>query len=100
MQFTGIGAHWLSAALEPDAVDVDNRRYFACQLPAARPVLIIDGSPDGRGARQLSLALDPGGNTHTGWSPHVEPASFLARSEDLSEQAADRADGRRHAAGR
>ncbi len=88
VQFTGIGAHWLSAALEPDPVDVDNRRYFACQLPAARPVLVIDGSSDGRGARQLSLALDPGGNTHTGWSPHVEPASYLARSEDLSDQAA------------
>jgi hypothetical protein len=88
VQFTGIGAHWLSAALEPDPVDVDNRRFFACQLPAARPVLLIDGSTDGRGARQLSLALDPGGNTHTGWSPHVEPASYLARTEDLSGEAA------------
>ena len=88
VQFAGIGGHWLSAALEPDAVDIDNRRYFACQLPAARPVLVIDGSPDGRGGRQLSLALDPGGNTHTGWSPHVEPASYLARSEDLNDQAA------------
>ena len=88
VQFAGVGPHWLSAALEPDAVDTDNHRYFACQLAAARPVLIIDGSPDGRGGRQLSLALDPGGNTHTGWSPHVEPASYLARTEDLSDQAA------------
>jgi Aerotolerance regulator N-terminal len=88
VQFPGIGAHWLSAALEPDAVEVDNHRYFACQLPAARPVLIIDGSPDGRGGRQLSLALDPGGNTHTGWNPHVEPASYLARTENLGDQAA------------
>lgn len=88
VQFAGTGAHWLSASLEPDAVEVDNRRFFACDLPAARPVLLIDGSPDGRGARQLSLALDPGGNTHTGWSPHVEQVSFLARSEDLSKEAA------------
>jgi hypothetical protein len=88
VQFTGVGAHWLSAALEPDTVEVDNRRYFACDLPAARPVLIIDGSPDGRGGRQLSLALDPGGNTHTGWSPHIEPASFLALTDNLGEQAA------------
>jgi hypothetical protein len=88
VQFAGVGAHWLSAALEPDAVDVDNHRYFACQLPAARPVLVIDGSPDGRGGRQLSLALDPGGNTHTGWSPHVDPATYLARSKELSDQAA------------
>jgi hypothetical protein len=51
-------------------------------------VLIIDGSPDGQGARQLSLALDPGGNTRSGWSPHVEPASFLRDPERLAEQAA------------
>lgn len=88
VQFAGAGAHSLTASLEPDAVDVDNRRYFACELPAARPVLLIDGSPDGRGARQLSLALDPGGNTHTGWQPHVEPASYLARTEHLSKEAA------------
>ena len=88
VQFTGVGAHWLSAAIGADAVDVDNRRYFACQLPAAQPVLIIDGSQDGRGGQQLSLALDPGGNTHTGWSPHIEPASYLTRTDDLAKQAA------------
>jgi Aerotolerance regulator N-terminal len=88
VQFTGIGAHSISAAIGPDAVDVDNRRYFACQLSAAQPVLIIDGSQDGRGGRQLSLALDPGGNTHTGWSPHIEPASYLTRADDLAKQAA------------
>ncbi len=79
VQFAGTGAHWLAAALPADAVSVDNRRYFACDLPAARPVLIVDGSPDGRGGRQLSLALAPGGNTRTGWQPHVEPATFLGR---------------------
>ena len=83
VQFAGIGAHSLTASLGADAVDVDNRRYFACDLPAARPVLIIDGSQDGRGGRQLSLALAPGGNTRTGWQPHVEPASFLADAERL-----------------
>jgi hypothetical protein len=88
VQFTGVGAHWLSAAIGADAVDVDNRRYFACQLPAAQPVLIIDGSQDGRGGRQLSLALDPGGNTHTGWSPHVESSSYLTRADDMAKQAA------------
>jgi aerotolerance regulator-like protein len=88
VQFAGVGPHWISAALPPDAVEVDNHRYFACQLPAAQPVLIIDGSHDGRGARQLSLALDPGGNAHTGWSPHVESPSYLTRREDLAAQAA------------
>jgi hypothetical protein len=88
VQFEGIGAHSLTASLGPDAVDVDNRRYFACNLPAAQPVLIIDGASDGRGQRQLSLALAPGGNTRTGWQPHVEPASFLVDAERLGEQAA------------
>lgn len=88
VQFAGTGAHSLTASLGPDAVDVDNRRYFSCDLPAARPVLIVDGSKDGRGGHQLSLALAPGGNTRTGWQPHVEPASFLADVERLNQQAA------------
>ncbi len=88
VQFAGTGAHSLAATLPADAVNVDNRRYFACDLPAARPVLIIDGSSDGRGGHQLSLALAPGGNTHTGWQPHIEPPSFLADVDRLSQQAA------------
>ncbi len=88
VQFAGIGGHSLTASLAADAVAVDNRRYFACDLPAARPVLIIDGSKDGEGGHQLSLALAPGGNTRTGWQPHVEPPSFLADPARLNQQAA------------
>jgi hypothetical protein len=88
VQFAGTGSHWLAASLGADALDVDNHRYYACQLSAGRPVLIVDGSRDGRGAHQLSLALAPGGNTRTGWQPHVEQASFLADSDRLTEQAA------------
>lgn len=88
VQFAGVGAHWLSASLGPDAVDVDNHRYFACQLPATQTVLVIDGSPDGRGARQLSLALAPGGNVRTGWSPRVESPSYLSRSDQLAKYSA------------
>ncbi len=88
VQFAGTGAHSLTASLAADAVDVDNRRYFACDLPDARPVLIIDGSQDGRGGRQLSLALAPGGNTRTGWLPHVEQRSFVSDPEQLNQQAA------------
>jgi hypothetical protein len=88
VQFAGTGAHHLTASLGKDAVDVDNRRYYACDLPSARPVLVIDESSDGLGGRQLSLALAPGGNTRTGWQPHVEPASFLADTEKLDQQVA------------
>jgi hypothetical protein len=69
-------------------VEVDNRRYFACELPAAQPVLVLDGSKDGRGGHELALALAPGGNTRTGWQPHIEPPSFLVDAERLAEQAA------------
>jgi hypothetical protein len=88
VQFPGVGGHSLTASLGADAVDVDNRRYFACDLTAARPVLIVDGSKDGRGGHQLSLALAPSANTPTGWQPHVEPPSFLADTEKLNRQAA------------
>src|SRR3954469_6084131 len=88
VQFAGIGGHSLSASLGPDPVEIDNHRYFACNLPAANPVLIIDGSKDGRGGHELSLALAPGASARTGWQPHVEPASFLANSERLNQQAA------------
>jgi hypothetical protein len=88
VQFAGVGGHSLTASLAPDAVELDNRRYFACDLPAARPVLIIDGSKDGRGGHQLSLALAPGGNIPTGWQPHVETPASLVDAEKLNQQAA------------
>jgi hypothetical protein len=88
VQFAGTGPHALTAALPADAVDLDNRRFFACELPAARPVLIIDGSRDGLGGRQLSLALAPGGNTRTGWQPHVEPSQYLVGAEQLKNESA------------
>ncbi len=87
VQFAGVGAHSLRASLASDAVEVDNQRYFACQLPPARPVAIIDGSPDGLGGHQLSLALDPGGPARTGWMPHVERRTFLLDTDRLAEQA-------------
>jgi hypothetical protein len=87
-QFAGTGAHWLAAALPTDSIAVDNHRWFACNLSAARPVLIVDGSQDRRGGRQLALALAPGGVTRTGWQPHIEPTRFLSDTERLAEQAA------------
>jgi len=88
VQFAGVGGHSLTASLGAEAVETDNRRYFACNLPAANPVLIVDGSQDGLGGHQLSLALAPGANIPTGWQPHVEPGSFLADPEKLKQQAA------------
>lgn len=38
--------HTLSVALEPDALDQDNTRYLALDVPQEIPVLVIDGTPD------------------------------------------------------
>jgi hypothetical protein len=85
--FPGAGAHQLTASLEGDAVETDNVRYFAAQIPAAFPVLVIDASAEGDDGRYLSTALDPGGRKAAGWVPQVEPPSFLRRHEDLANYA-------------
>lgn len=86
--FPTAGAHQLQTSLERDAVEVDNVRYFACQTPATFPVLIIDESPGRDDGFYLRTALNPGGSTTPGWSPQVEPASFLRKHERLDQYAA------------
>lgn len=88
VSFAAPGAHRLLASLERDAVTTDNTRHFACQVPAAFPVLIVDGSPAGDDGFYLGTALQPGGRTTSGWSLRVEPPSFLRRHDQLSEFAA------------
>jgi hypothetical protein len=86
--FTGAGAHKLEAILPGDAIAPDNKRYFACQLPEAYPVLIIDGSSAGDDGFYLQTALSPGGMQAGGWSPEMRPPSYLRRHEELSRFAA------------
>lgn len=85
--FPTAGAHQMHATLPRDAVAVDNVRYFACQVPATFPVLIIDESPSRDDGFYLRTALDPGGAA-PGWSPRVEPASFFRKHEQLRDFAA------------
>ena len=84
----GAGAHKLEANLPGDAIALDNKRYFACQLPEAYPVLIIDGSSAGDDGFYLQTALSPGGMQAGGWSPEIRPPSYLRRHEELSRFAA------------
>ena len=44
------GMHQITARLESDAVESDNHRYAAIDLPADLPVLLIDGDDRARGA--------------------------------------------------
>ena len=81
-------AHQLQASLERDPVATDNVRYFACEVPAAYPVLIIDESPSRDDGFYLRTALDPGDAATSGWSPQIEPASYLRKHEELAKFAA------------
>jgi hypothetical protein len=86
--FPAAGPHRLDARLESDAIVTDNTRYFAAEIPAAFPVLVIDGSPDGDDGYYLRNSLSPGGRNLSGWTPQVEPASFLRQHERLNDFAA------------
>lgn len=88
VSFPNAGAHRLEARLETDAIDADNVRYFAATIPAAFPLLVIDGSPEGDDGYFLSNALSPGGRSLAGWSVRIEPPSFLRRHEELGDYAA------------
>jgi hypothetical protein len=83
--FAEAGPHQLQASIESDAIEADNRRYFAAQIPAAFPVLVIDGSPERDDGYFLSNALSPGGRPLAGWTPQTEPVSFLRKHEALAD---------------
>ncbi len=86
--FPTAGAHYIQARLEGDAVTTDNLRYFAAEVPATFPVLVIDGSPEGDDGYYLRTALSPGGRNLGGWTPRVEPVSFLRQHDRLADFAA------------
>lgn len=86
--FATAGAHQLQASLGSDPVEIDNVRYFACQTPVSFPVLLVDGSPERDDGFYLRTALSPGGASSSGWSPQVEPPSFLRKHEQLKKFAA------------
>ncbi len=78
VSFPGAGAHRLEARLESDAVDADNVRYFAAQIPATFPVLVIDGSAQGDDGYYLRTALSPGGRDLAGWKRARGASRFFA----------------------
>lgn len=86
--FVGKGDHWLAAQIEPDAVELDNARYYAAKLPERKQVLLVDGSHDGEEALFLAIALAPGGRAQTGWEVVTQTPSGLTRYEDFSRFAA------------
>ncbi len=80
--FSTAGEHLLKAQLESDAIEIDNLRFAVVEVSAAAPVLVIDGSPDGKDAYFLATALAPGGKIKSGIKPIIESARYL-RSNPL-----------------
>ncbi|MGQ0633125.1 MAG: BatA domain-containing protein [Planctomycetaceae bacterium] len=76
--FAGIGPHDVRVELPADALDQDNSRFLALDLPDANPVLIIDGSPGGSEAFYLADALAPTPGL-TGFAPSIETPEYLRR---------------------
>ncbi len=92
--FPTAGPHQLQADLAGvyqnlgDAVELDNTRFFACDIPQQFPVLLIDGSHEGDDGYYLRTALSPGGNSKPGWNPVVHRPEFLRQHDQLDKFAA------------
>ena len=86
--FAGAGAHWLAGTLDADAVDVDNRRVYASQVPETQRILLVDGSPQQWESYYVSTALAPGGLTKSGWRPEVVKPQNLDKAGSLDQYAA------------
>ena len=79
--FPGHGQHVVEASIPDDAVAADNRRWLAVDVPAAVPVLIIDGDSAMRNAYFLASVFDPSGNVQTGLQPEIKDLAYLRDAE-------------------
>jgi hypothetical protein len=71
------GEHVVTASLEADGVDADNRRHAVVDFPVSVEVLLVDGDPAARDARFLATAFAPGGGVRTGIEARIESTAFL-----------------------
>jgi hypothetical protein len=78
VRFATAGPHEITARLESDAVETDNYRYCAIDMPADVPVLLIDGDPRPRNARYLKFAMAPGEAVRMGLRPQIEAPRYLS----------------------
>jgi len=82
VRFVTAGTHQLKAGLDSDVLEADNTRNLVLDFPTTMKVLLIDSSvasvSGGEDAKFLSFALNPGGPINTGYSPQIEPPSYLS----------------------
>ena len=73
------GPHSVSVRLPDDALDADNERFYAADVPDEISVLLVDGDPSGVDSQYLADAI--GANRAvTGYSPRVIGPDELART--------------------
>jgi hypothetical protein len=70
--------HTVRMALEADALEVDNTRYLAVDVPRENPVLLVDGSPGAEQAAYIADAL-AADQSVTGFAPDVRVPEDLRR---------------------
>jgi hypothetical protein len=78
VNFPKNGWHTISARLESDCVAADNSRFYAVDLPADLPVLLVDGDAKARDAKFLDWLMNPGGAVKTGLRPTIETPRYLS----------------------
>ncbi|MBX3443946.1 MAG: BatA domain-containing protein [Planctomyces sp.] len=76
--FETSGSHRVSVTLETDALEADNVRRLAVEVPEDNPVLIIDGSPGADQGRYIADAL-AADKSITGYATTVATADYLRR---------------------
>lgn len=89
LKFDRVGQHMITASLVSDAMLEDNVRRCLIDIPAAIPVLIVDGSGQGEESYYLQSIFAPG-RVLTGVNPVLRSESYLrdATDQELSQYAA------------
>lgn len=77
--FDDAGSHRVKVSLPTDALDLDNERFVALDVPDAVPVLLVDGDPAGTEAQYIADAL-AADRSLTGFDPLTIGPAELGRT--------------------
>ena len=78
VRFDRTGLHDVQVSLPADALEQDNHRYLALDIPEVNSILLIDGNPTASEAFYLADALAPAPGL-TGFAPTIETLDYLRR---------------------
>ena len=78
VSFPTAGQHRIAANLDADAVEADNSRYCAVDLPLEVPVLLIDGTMNHKNSRRLQDVMAPGGLSSGIDARRIETPRYLS----------------------